>query len=154
MNKKIKILGGLITVLVLFSPLLVNYYFKYKENNFSCRGKMNVTKSGAEYSSSMEFNFKDGKGKFYSIGQFSDADNKNKKVIIHFNFTYLYHNKNDVVLVSSEGIKNSGLVALLSPLLPDFFLTKQRGIIFEIHRQDSNYVFINDNMPYLLCSKK
>ncbi|MEX2990831.1 hypothetical protein [Serratia fonticola] len=154
MNKKAKTLGGVLMVLVLFSLLIVNYYFKYKENNFSCRGKMNVTKWGADYSSSMEFDFKDGKGKFYSIGQFNDADNKNKKVIIHFNFTYMYHNKNDVVLVSSEGIKNSELVALLSPLLPDFFLTKQRGIIFEIHRQNSSYVFINDNMPYLLCSRK
>lgn len=154
MNNKIKFLGGLLATLVLLSPLLINYYFKHKENNFSCRGKMSVKKSDGEYSSSMEFSFKDGKGKFYSIGQFNDTDNKKKKVIIHFNFTYLYHDKNHIVLISSEGIKNSGLVTLLSPLLPDFFLTKQRGIIFEIHRQNSSYLFLNDNMPYLLCAKK
>lgn len=139
--------------LVLISPFTIYHYLDYQDNHFSCQSQAYFYKGGSTYHVFAKYTFDDGKGVVKSVGEYVSPDKSTLKTSQIVPFTYSY--KNGVLMLISESSKLAeSETDLLEPLMPDFYLHKDRGYRVKMYHQGKNsLVFEQGEVPVFVCDK-
>lgn len=144
---KILIVG----LFIAFSPLLVLWYNHYQNDHFACESEAVVNGKGYTFSSIVHFSFRGGTGTFDALGKYQAPGKPLQQITQKLDFEY-WHEGHHLVLISKENDRDQTNIELLSPVIPDFFLLRARGISLKFLPQNSTgYLVFEDNMPVLYC---
>lgn len=144
-----------LSLIVLISIVSLSYYLflKYDDDNFSCGTKFILHTDNDILDVDVHYRFKNGHGEVDSIGYLQPEGEAQKIVRINLKFEYR-RDGDKLVLFSDDNHPYKEDVALLRMSLPDFYLTKNRGMYMFVYPQGQNaYVFSGYTTPYFLCLK-
>lgn len=144
-----------ILVLLLLSLALVGYYYhqKYQQDNFSCEGKLYIQNENNALDLSFQYKLNSGKGELTSVGYFIPNTGESRPVKLDVKFSYRKEGTR-LTLTSETTHPNHDDIVMLKNSIPDFFLTRNRGLHLNLYPQgDDGFVFSGDKVPYFFCSK-
>ena len=144
-----------ILTLVIFALAIAGYYsyVKHQEDDFSCESRFYIQNEDNLLEMDVQYNFNSGKGDVESSGYFIPNGGEPKPIKINVKFSY-HKEGNDYLLTSNTTHPNYNDILMLKNALPDFFLTRNRGLNVHIYPQgQAGFVFSGDKVPYFLCLK-
>ncbi|ATM74964.1 hypothetical protein CRN79_03485 [Serratia fonticola] len=153
MKIKKSIFIALILMLFAFTPRIIMEFDNYRDDHFSCWGRINFYEKNIEYSAQVKYTFNGGKGILNSRGELTYLGGRTRK--IHQNLIFKYtHSGDEIIMVSTQSALSDEQAKSLDNILPDFYLYKDRGLRIRIFNQGHNgYVFVTSGIPIFLCTK-
>jgi hypothetical protein len=140
----------LLTIFAL-SPLFVLGYLNHQKNNFSCQSEIVISKGNSVYSALMYYHFDNGNGIVETSGYFKKEGAAITKINKRIAFRY-WVNDDTLTMVSSYLHNDNVTDASLNALTPDFFLYSDRGVTYQLAKENkSTYLFIQSDTPLFSC---
>lgn len=153
MNGKI-----IITLFILLTLVFVSYFIEkavqdYRSEHFSCRGSVEMSDDKRFYTVQVKYSFDGGAGEVITLGEYSESGKRHRRISQRLLFNYT-HNGDEFVMLSTNSALSDAQARMLSALIPDFYLYKDRGFRIRIYRQgNSGYVFTTYGIPMFICTK-
>lgn len=136
-----------------FSPFLFKVYSSFKRDYFSCESHFTINKNNNTIRAIVYHRFTGNKGDLeYS---FTLSHEGVKIGEIHRSITFSFQREdNTYILVSNETLKNTNIINLFNPYIPDFYLIRDRGVKVDVRRlKNGDFVFFTNNIPLGICKK-
>ncbi|HEM8838447.1 TPA: hypothetical protein U2R15_004156 [Klebsiella aerogenes] len=135
----------------MIAPLSLIEYVRYQQTHFTCSAGIDIYSGNVIYVVNMSYEFNGYNGILRSLGDYKDGNQKDVRIARNFTF-HTEQDGKDTVLFSQEGIQDEGQAKLLSTIIPDFYLYKDRGLTLRLYRQGRHgYVFTLDSLPLFYC---
>ncbi|MGL5384876.1 MAG: hypothetical protein ACRDCA_03200 [Serratia sp. (in: enterobacteria)] len=149
-NKHIK---NVVIIAMLCTSILLIYitFNRVHNNDFSCEADLIVNKDNSQLTLNISYTFNDTKGFVEANGELFENGHLKLKINREFPFTYI-KNQNQYILISQQSIDYAEVIKVLRPVIPDFYLFRDRSYKLEIIKQPSgDYLFVTDQLPIFLC---
>lgn len=152
MNSKKTLILLIFLIIIAFSPYIAKLVHHYNLDHFSCRGRINIINDGTNFNAQAKYTFNGDHGEVAVVGELSKLGERPQQISQQLLFNYT-RNGNEIIMLSTNSALNDAQARVLTTLLPDFYLFKDRGLRIRIYQQGDGYVFTTFNIPVFICTK-
>jgi hypothetical protein len=149
---KAKIFLIFLLFMIILSPFFVEIFNDYKKDNFSCWGNIIFKRQEGTYSVKVRYVFSGETGQVITIGEYNEPGLPTRKVTQNLAFKFTREG-DEYTMISTLSLLSTSQARLLSGIVPDFYLYKDRGLQIFIHKQGSNGLVLRTaSLPIFICT--